>query len=724
MSLPTRPIHATALCRALLLFAVAGCGGAPTTSSGRPSAQVASAAPRAPKQVEADAPCTPDARPEKVGPGHEKRRTGVTALGAGKLSEAVDALTQALEADPTDLSSFALREAASTDLSEQRRRSGGSFAQLKPVVLEALAPPQKSTRAVDAAPAPKLAIVSEQAQPDFNAWVASIGVESPIESVTTGEGGEVFAPSIGELDLSANFHGSDLDGARYGQSLLVFGSDARGLRAVNLELALQTAFKDKLTKLPGVAPESILPEVRFATVVGSTLIAQFAHEASPPAKADAVVAGFDLEHDKPLFVTDSEVGNSYSGYATGTHYVTAFTDENGGSIQVVELASGKVVATVPVKQRIDYVLGKGGDVYAWSALTTLSLSLSPAPARAEPNLGATRRSNLPKATALSEATRCRLTNAVVALDHRDGEALSAISDELLRGPSATQVASTAKALRGAADFLRMRADGTPGVDLTEKKPTPMVFVDGPLVLKDKSRAVSKRLVPVKDATLNAPLPPNAMEDGLVDRKRPWARLPQPTPLYSSVRLDFYPQAYGSWSAVSAFRYEDDVVLDYGSRFLAIVRKNQVESILDSKPLLGPEAGSTSAANVAPISFLTMLDGTLYVLISSVSSYGQLGAGYVAALDRRSGKILWRTRAGMLTRPFIVFDDVLVTVDTGAGRKGDAATKGSGAVVLLRLSTGQELQTVPLKETPIDFGWDSRGAIFVTGAKGRELFSLK
>lgn len=719
MSLPTSLPRVAALGRALLLFVASGCGGTTAPDATRPSAQLASAKPRKPASVEQEAPCTKDARPEKPGPGLERRRAGVAALGAGKLPEAVTALNQALEADPTDLSSFALREAASADLSELRRRGEGDFAQLKPVVLEALAPPQKSTRAHDTAPPVTLSLVSDLPQAaDFSAWVAALGVPDPVQGATLGEGAAAFSPRFGELDLTANFHGQELDGARYGQSLLVFGDEKRGLRALSLELALQAAFKDKLAKLTGVAPESIFPEVRFATVVGSTLIVQLAHDAAPPADADAVVVGFDLEHDKPLFVTDSQVGNSYTGYATATHFVTAFTDESGGRLQVVELASGKVVATVPVKHRIDYVLGKGGEVYTWSGAATAQLTLAPAPARPEPNLGATRKPSLTTSSALGEATRCRLTNAVIALDHRDAATLAAISDELGRGPGAAQIASTAKALRGAADFLRMRAEGTPGVDLTEKKPVPLVFVDGPLVAKDKSRAVKRRLVPVKEATLTGPLPPNAMEEGLVDKRRPWASALQPTPLYSSVRLDFYPQSYGSWSVVSAFRYADDVVLDYGGRFLAVVHKNQVDAIFDSKPLLGGEAVS-SPATVAPISFLTMLDGTLFAVVSAASSYGQAGTGYVAALDRSSGKILWRTRAGMLTRPFLVFDDVLVTVDTGVGRGG-----ASAALLLLRLATGQELQSVRLKEAPVDLGWDSRGAIFVTGAKGRELFTLK
>src|SRR5262249_53743360 len=142
-------------------------------------------------------------------------------------------------------------------------------------------------------------------------------------------------------------------------------------------------------------------------------------------------------------------------------------------------------------------------------------------------------------------------------------------------------------------------------------------------------------------------------------------LDQPLPLYPNARIENFPTEYGIWNLEGGFNTDGALILVYGRRFLVKLNDDEVEGIIDLKPLLGVDASKTDvpkeAANT-PAFFVTIIDGVVYATVNTLTSTGSAPpSSYVVALDPFTGKVLWRSASGVVPRAFVVFGDYLFTV---------------------------------------------------------------
>ncbi|MFO0549524.1 MAG: hypothetical protein U0271_14120 [Polyangiaceae bacterium] len=673
----------------VMLAGLSACsGGAPTptvASTGKSSKPVASVKPR---PTPARPACEPDNRASPNPTDQPDRDAAVASIIRGRPDEAMGSLSAILERNPSSLVATTLSPILQVDINEQRQAASQVMARVRPLKFEVVEPPKHGKGGTEV----KLsAPVKESSMGDWIAWLNQASIPNPI-----GYGGEqemptVYGQTFMDQPIYATYPSSGAFMVRYGPSLLVAGDEQSGLRAFDFEPQIVAAFKKSLAAFPDLAPASIFPELRFATLAGSKLIAQVAHEGDGNrVKADGAVIAFDLAENKVAWVSELGVGNNYSGYVTGKHYVTAFSQPTTTTIQVLDLTTGDIVATSALDYRADYVVGHDATIYAWGYDAVAKLTLSVAAPAEKVNLGSTITTESHTLAKLDDVDACFLKNAVNALDRRDGAKLVEAAQNL--PPSLT----LSKGLRAAGEFLVARANGVPGIDLTEKTPTALTFTEGPIVAKlpTKPEAPKRKLVAVKDPNIEPP-------------PRPFLT---PIQLYSSFRFDLYPSTYGSTGISAGFRVDDDVYLFYGGRYIARLKNDQVELIWDAKPLASPIGSATQ-----PVYFQTIVEGVIYVITTS-ATYGQTGStAYAAALDRNTGAIIWRTAAGISPRPPVVFENLMILSQNDSK---------SGKLLVVRMDDGQVVQTVTLKENITDYGWDGRGPIYVNTSKGREYYMLK
>ncbi len=695
-----------------LAAAVAAVGAcAPTGPSATPPVErKPTAAPKLPPGPEARP--RPACGPEQVAPSPNvdvaNREQALAAIVQGRTMEALRALDRALEANPSDIAAFTLRVAVNADVAEDRQKAGRTFARLRPTSADLAAPPHKNPGGGVKGPAPTLKRVKEERQAsDWFTWVAQAGMKNPVGFGAEGEMPPMFGQTFNEQPVYASYGGPDYTIVRYGWGMLVLGQEGKGMRAVNLEHFLAEGFKAATKSAP---PNTLYPEVRFATVAGDKLVALLAHEGDGQStKADSFIVAIDLAKDKTAWVSDAGLGNAYSAHVTRTHVVTASSDQSGGKLNVLDLATGDLVASEPLPSRAEYVVGKGNQIFAWGYDKLLTFELSPAEAPAAPNLGALLREEHGAARSFDKDQACFLSNAVNALDRRDGAKAVRWAEGL------PDESSVAKAIRAAGDFLIARASGTKGIDLTEKIPVPAQWLPTATIRKEATPAKPApplKFVAAKDPSVEAPKPPFT---------------PQPRPTYSQIRIDRYPMQYGTLNLEGAFAYEGETFLVYGRRYVVTLHDTEVAGIIDLKPLLGDGA---RGSGVTPASFVTVLDGVAYVVVAptgggyeppgaSPKSANKVGAAasgsYAVALDPRTGKVLWRTAPGLLAKPITVFGDTLMV-----GQNDDK----SGQISLVRLADGQVVQTLKTKTPISDFGWDGRGLVYVNDATKRLYFTLR
>lgn len=668
---------------ALVLVA---CAAAPAPSGPRPDPTVASAKPAPIPAAPADT-CTPELRKPKDTPALALRSKGIDALASGKAQVALKAFYDAMELVPNDVVSFALHTAATADLSEERMRSGRSFGRLKPVVVDSVAPPHKTLSKATAAP--KATLTRDGEEPhfgDFFGWVTTQGLTNPIEFGVNGEVPAIFGPAFGEQPVFATYMKPSVGVVRYGPGLLVVGKEGEGVRALQLEPLIAAAFADS-TK--SGAPDTVFPEVRFVDVVGSLLIATIAHDGDGnKLKPEGFLVAFDLEQSKVAWVSEAGAGNAHAAYATGTHVVTAFSEGTTSKINVLDVATGAIVSSESVPDRVYYLLGDSAKVWAWTNSKVHRFKLSSASPVPEARLGEVVRDGEGPRSGLDEVQRCWLGNAVIALDHRDGPAVLAAADHL---PSD---ASARKALEATGEFLVAKAGGAQGLDLTELTPIPAEAPSGPVIGKDSGPKLPppKRLVPVKDPAVE-PLKPPFMEP--------------PAPLYATLRLDLFPMSYANSSLEGAFIHGTKTILNYGRRFVATLEGDEVKSIVDLKPLLGTKPG----AGAATVYFFTVIEGVVYAVVLPPGS----PTAFLVALDPSTGKVLWKTPSTLVARPFQLFGKYMLAAQN-AGKGGE--------LLMLRPSDGQVVSTTKTKDPIYDFGWDGRGVLYVMLQAKREHFILK
>lgn len=655
----------------------------PATSAATPTT-VATAAPSAPPRT-SELACSPDARTIKSG----HRATGLERVAARKYQQALSELELALDEKPSDLGAFSLHAIAEAEVAAARADASKLYLRLKPSKVEPVAPPRKLLIKADKAQAVTLKQIKEASYGgDWLAWAEGAGIKSALGFGSSDETAGAFPDSFGELGLVGSYFDGEAMVARYGQATIVVRHETLGLRAVDLDKQVVEAFRSSVA---GGVPDSIFPEVRFAAVVGSTLVVELAHEGDGAnVKSDGALLAYDLELDKVRWVSDLRVSNTYTFFTTGSHVVVAFEDDKTTSLAAVDVATGEVVAKQSLPFAADHIVGKGKAFHvSGGGDKVVTFELSQAPERPQPKLGQTL-ALLPAAQpTVIVPMACFLGNALVALDQRDGKSLMAIASQL------PDTSSAGKVLKAAAEFLSARAEGTAGLDLTEAQPTPVAYVEGPLVMKGaKLAAVTKRAVTAKDPTVQPPKAP--FPEG-------------PRQLYAAKRYDIYPQRYGVGGIHGAYAWGNELGLLYGNRYVVVVVGDEVKRVYDLAPLLGPGGKGGKTAT----SFSTVIEGVLYAVVSPTAGYGSGGSSaYVAAVDLKTGKVLWRTAPGVVTSPFSIFGDALVTATTKNGRS---------SLVLHRLGDGQLLQTTPLTDVASSLGWDSRGVLYVGAANNKKQF---
>jgi len=673
------------------------CSGSPPEVATPPRAsasQMASSSATVGKALEPEAVCLPDPRKPKALPNRSK---GVALLAQGKHKDALQAFELSLEESPSDVGTFTMHAIATAENANARADVAKAFARIKPLKVEPAAPPHKLFIKADKAAAITVRRVKEEPHNgDWLAWLKQTGVKSPI-TVVDGEFdlSPFFADAFGELSQFASYHQPPLHIVRYGPALLVIGGEGLGVRAVDLEKQRLEAFRASVAG-KGAEPDSIFTEVRFAEVVGSTLLLELAHDGDGAnVKSDGLLVAYDLELEKLRWVSDARIGNAHAAYLTGTHVVTTFSDSpTASTLHVVDLATGDVALSEPIAFHADYVVGKGKMFHVWGAERAITFELSSGPERPANKLGKMMPVEVKQAPTASAAGACFLENAVVALDHRDAKGALAVASQLPESGAA------AKALTAASEFLSARANGKAALDFSEHRPVLVGYVDGPLIRTGGARpaVVSKRALPAKDPVVQLPKAP--FPEG-------------PRALYASKRYDIYPPRYGVGSIHGAFAAGDELALLYGNRYIVMILKDEVKRVFDLAPLLG--AAGNGARTVT--TFSTVLEGTFYAVVSATAGYGPGGgAAYVVAVDLASGKVLWRTPTGVVTSPFNIFGDALVTAIT---------KNGKSSLSLFRLADGQVLQSTPLKEVTTSVGWDSRGVLFTaTSTNKRQFFQVK
>jgi hypothetical protein len=228
-----------------------------------------------------------------------------------------------------------------------------------------------------------------------------------------------------------------------------------------------------------------------------------------------------------------------------------------------------------------------------------------------------------------------------------------------------------------------------------------VRTDGP-----RKSVVAKRFTPIKETELFYPTG-RPVEVTKGEKRAEFAQNAHP-----SGPTHLFPREYGIASLYWAFRDGESAVLAYGLRYVALVKDDAVAKVLDFGPFGGP---ADAAAPQDPLAFFTYIDGALLV----VTTYGgydpKSSRAFMASVDPASGSTLWRTEPGVLARPPVIFEDFIATVVNRGG---------SSELVAFRRHDGQVATKVTFPEAATDFGWDGRGAVFITLPKERKYFTFR
>jgi hypothetical protein len=494
--------------------------------------------------------------------------------------------------------------------------------------------------------------------------------------------------ALAELGFAGGYTFGPSQVARYADSVLVLGTTESGYRAVSLEPALIEAFP-AANKPAGEV--TIYPAVSFAIVVGEKLIAQISHGAGSAGEpTDGFVVAYDLRTDALLWASPRGVGNVGLAAATSTHYFTLFDDASSTvQLQVLDLATGKVVATAPVKKEPSGAptgFSVFGDLLLIEpANETFKIPGSPPPA---PVWGSLKETSEPTIPPLSSVGQCHLLNAAGALLARDEAQLGGAIEGL---PVAS---SSRKALHGALEFLAARRRGKKGIDLSDVKPKPGPAAGGPKVRElpnlppFKRRLVATKELPREDKPLMKPAIMSHFEG----------------------RADFYPNTYGALSVYGVTELADASYVNYGNRYLVRVVDAEVKSILDLASLQAQELPNDATA----VSNLFRVGDQLVAVVGN-ATMSEAEMSFVVSFDPETGAVLWRTENGLSNPSVLFFEDYFVM----ATMKGD-----KHYLVLARTADGRVMQTVETKQPSQELSFDYRGALYVGNYSERAYYYVK
>lgn len=724
------------------LVLLLGCGASrlePDAVAPKKPSPAPSARPTSPGEPAAKLPaCTPDPRGEKPSASLASRQKAVEALSKGNNQEGLASLVEALRQRPTDLAAFTFHAAAEAERNVQREALTKRAERMKPEALPAVAPPQKTLARFEGAPKPGAVTLKrlseERHNSDFYAFLERNKLPNPFLSPKSADVLARLPESIGDLGMGAvrYFEGHTL--VDYGPAVLLIADDGGAVRSLSFLDPLTEGFKavlkpptppsvpaDVPAQVPPsiqVDPTSINAHIRYAQVLGSLLVVELGHDGDGfAARPDGFLLGYDLLTDKVAWVSDAATGTAYNFHASGGYIVAAYsktTDEErraaraaytkpppgDAKLVVLDAATGKTVATAPLSGRADYVFGTKDRLYAWGDESYETFEITAAAASPKVELGSlTKLEGGSSSIPIGDSTRCWLTNAAVALDHRDAGALLSLAQVLPAGASLT------KGLQAAGEFFEERAAGRPGIDLTEAEPILVRPLGTPKVKSGGASVATRRFVPAKESELYYPNPGLELKKG---ETRPQFVVN----VYPNGPSHLYPPAFGLEGIIWAARRDDAVVLAYGSRFVVSLRNDAIEKVFDFSPFGQVDPTATDSR---PLAFMTYLDDYLLVVNNPPSHDPKASAAFISAIDPKSGETVWRTEAGVLARQPLIFQDHIVAL----------VNRGSASeLVAFRRVDGQPAVRLSFPEVATDIGWDGRGAIFVTLPKERKYFTFR
>lgn len=682
--------------------------------------------------------CAPDARREKPSTSLADRRTALEALAKGQSSEALASLEEALRKRPTDLAAFTFRAAVSAERNALREEITKRAERTRPEALPAIAPPHKTLARVETLP--KLGAVTlkrlseERHNSDLYAFLEQKKLPNVFQPPQAPDMLSLLPESLGELSMGAirYFEGHNI--VDYGPAVVMIADDGGATRSLSLLAPITEGFKAVLkpsapprpADAPAQAaspiqidPTSINPHVRFSAVLGSLLVAELAHDGDGlAAKPDGFLVAYDLVTDKLAWVSDASVANAYSFHASGGRIVAAFsrtTEEErrvarasytkapagDAKLVVIDASTGKTVATAPLAGRVDHVLGTKDRIFAWGDEGVETFEITAAAPSPKTELGGLVKLEAGvSAIPVGDVTRCWLTNAAIALDHRDGPALLEIARVL------PEASSLSRGLQAAGEFFEDRAAGRAGLDLTEVEPVLVHPLPAPKVKSGGAKVAARRFVPVKETELFYPSPTQEPKKGV---SRPLFAVN----IYPNGPSHLYPPAFGLAELLWVVRRDRSVVLAYGSRFVVTLRDDAVQKTFDLAPFWLTDA--PPLAGPRPVAFMTFLDDRLLVVNNPTSYDPASSTAFISSLDPDSGETVWRTEAGVLARQPIFFEDHVVTL----------LVRGkTSELVAFRRVDGQATTKVSFPEVAMDIAWDGRGAVVVTLPKEKKYFTFR
>ena len=89
--------------------------------------------------------------------------------------------------------------------------------------------------------------------------------------------------------------------------------------------------------------------------------------------------------------------------------------------------------------------------------------------------------------------------------------------------------------------------------------------------------------------------------------------------------------------------------------------------------------------------------------------------YIAALDPKTGAVVWRTDTGLANYSILWFADYGIAL---------FQKQKKTEIVLFRIEDGKVIHTVAPKDPPTELSWDYRGAFFAGSGGDRQYYFVK
>ncbi len=628
------------------------------------------------------APCQ---RPDEASIRPERKRA-LEAFSAGRLREAVTAFEAASRAHPEDLASQALLLASRERQATAASKTGPAFDNLPRMRLFPPRDGYKLVRAIDGvgtSQTTKLTRVSETPNliTDDDVWFKK-------HDVSEAELSRMRVRSEALPDAAPR----TLLGAR-AQSMFSYPDHTIISYGPTLAL-LWPPNSVELFDVTGFA------EITDARVVNQVLLlSTWRNGYSKDAGGKTgYIAAYSVRDGALLWQSEPLVTSMGGFVVTGEHIVSGygFTAEPDFAY-LLALANGKTLQKEALRSGPSMIVQRGDRILFRNYDTDAEFRLAPAPAAA-PATGLPQQRDA-GASKDERARLCQMERALLAIDRRSEVDLAKAIQELRREQADKEVVG---ALEGVHRFIQQQKGASPAIDLWSRPPVKLAT---PPWLPERRRAVGSpvtarpRLREISSASASAVRNMSPPGGAPFVPGRPSFLAPVlKGKLPAGARGDI-PSSYGleDLHAIIPDR-EDRLILVYGGRYLAVIRGNTTEALLDFESFLHPPKVDPQWAKfaVSDVTYALVREGVLFVANGGGSYAKEMGGkkGFVSALDLKTGELLWRSDPLVHgSGPFVIWRDFLVT--------GYGFTAEPDFVFMLRRDTGEVATKATIKSAPDD-----------------------